>query len=292
MKKTARYRSAQTTSKASLSSRSIRYRVCYQFVTSVEMTLLITSRVWRKSTRRNQGQVPRHVERQPRRSQSVPLSQVSLHYPPLPPQTGILRTDVDVYSFSDAWRSGDYPSAFDYLHRYFDYTMQNRDRLFYHYALMNLAIVQSDFGCHKEAMATMLETISTARENKDNTCLNFCLNWFYHFGRAHPDLVQDLEANSMIGSGKEALAFLRAKAKETGMLVLRSSALLSEAKLNMANGESMDQESDVLEYRLPRGCCKVSLKTLHVNEWFNEGCLRSWSFGARLSPWIRFVRPS
>lgn len=117
--------------------------------------------------------------------------------------------------------------------------MQNRDRLFYHYALMNLAIVQSDFGCHKEAMATMLETISTARENKDNTCLNFCLNWFYHFGRAHPDLVQDLEANSMIGSGKEALAFLRAKAKETGMLVLRSSALLSEAKLNMANGESI-----------------------------------------------------
>ncbi|CCC08767.1 hypothetical protein SMACR_05407 [Sordaria macrospora] len=142
-------------------------------------------------------------------------------------------------NFSDAWRSGDYPSAFDYLHRYFDYTMQNRDRLFYHYALMNLAIVQSDFGCHKEAMATMLETISTARENKDNTCLNFCLNWFYHFGRAHPDLVQDLEANSMIGSGKEALAFLRAKAKETGMLVLRSSALLSEAKLNMANGESI-----------------------------------------------------
>src|SRR4051812_21952689 len=29
-------------------------------------------------------------------------------------------------SFMDAWRSGDLPTAFDYLHRYFDYTMQDR----------------------------------------------------------------------------------------------------------------------------------------------------------------------
>ncbi|KAK3996945.1 putative anaphase-promoting complex subunit 5 [Cladorrhinum sp. PSN332] len=142
-------------------------------------------------------------------------------------------------SFSDAWRSGDFPTSFDYLHRYFDYTMQNRDRTFYQYALMNLAIVQSDFGCHKEAVATMLETVATARENRDMTCLNFALNWFFHFGRAHPKLVRELENNSMLGSGKESLAFLRAKAKESGMWILWSSSLLSEAKLNMANGESV-----------------------------------------------------
>ncbi|KAK4232302.1 putative anaphase-promoting complex subunit 5 [Podospora fimiseda] len=142
-------------------------------------------------------------------------------------------------SFSDAWRSGDFPTSFDYLHRYFDYTMQNRDRTFYQYALMNLAIVQSDFGCHKEAVSTMLETVATARENRDMTCLNFALNWFFHFGRAHPKLVRELENNSMLGSGKESLAFLRAKAKETGMWILWSSSLLSEAKLNMANGESI-----------------------------------------------------
>ncbi|KAK4168581.1 putative anaphase-promoting complex subunit 5 [Cladorrhinum sp. PSN259] len=142
-------------------------------------------------------------------------------------------------SFSDAWRSGDFPTSFDYLHRYFDYTMQNRDRTFYQYALMNLAILQSDFGCHKEAVATMLETVATARENRDMTCLNFALNWFFHFGRAHPRLVRELENNSMLGSGKEALAFLRAKAKESGMGILWSSSLLSEAKLNMANGESI-----------------------------------------------------
>src|SRR5689334_9733814 len=50
-------------------------------------------------------------------------------------------------SFSDSWRSGEFPASFDNLHRYFDYTMQNRDRLFYQYALLNLGIVQSDFGC-------------------------------------------------------------------------------------------------------------------------------------------------
>ncbi len=117
--------------------------------------------------------------------------------------------------------------------------MQNRDRLFYQYALLNLGIVQSDFGCHQEAVATMLEAISTAKENRDTTCLNFALNWFFHFGRAHPDLVKELEDGSMLGSGKELLAFLRAKAKETGMWILWSSALLSEAKLGLANGDSI-----------------------------------------------------
>ncbi|GAB1312023.1 APC5 protein [Madurella fahalii] len=141
--------------------------------------------------------------------------------------------------FSESWRSGDLPTSFDYLHRYFDYTMQNRDRLFYQYALMNLAIVQSDFGCHKEALSTMLEAVSIARENRDTVCLNFTLNWFFHFGKGHPDLVRELEDNSMLGSGKESLSFLRAKAKETGMWTLWSSSLQAEAKFGMANGESV-----------------------------------------------------
>lgn len=123
--------------------------------------------------------------------------------------------------------------------------MQHRDRLFYQYALMNLAIVQSDFGCHKEAVATMLETVATARENRDITCLNFALNWFFHFGRAHPQLTRELEQNSMLGTGKESLAFLRVKAKETGMWILWSSALQSEAKMGLAAGDSI---STALEY--------------------------------------------
>lgn len=30
--------------------------------------------------------------------------------------------------YLNAWRAGDYSGAFDNLHRYFDYTMQNRDK--------------------------------------------------------------------------------------------------------------------------------------------------------------------
>ncbi|KAK4211823.1 anaphase-promoting complex subunit 5-domain-containing protein [Rhypophila decipiens] len=142
-------------------------------------------------------------------------------------------------NYSDAWKSGDYPTSFDYLHQYFDYTMQNRDRLFYQYALMNLAIVQSDFGCHKEAIATMLETVATARENKDMTCLNFALNWLFQFGRAHPELTRELEHNNMLGAGKESLSFLRVKAKESGMWYLWSAALQSEAKMSLATGDSI-----------------------------------------------------
>ncbi|KAI1638042.1 anaphase-promoting complex subunit 5-domain-containing protein [Biscogniauxia mediterranea] len=148
-------------------------------------------------------------------------------------------------SYLDAWRAGDYSTSFDYLHRYFDYTMQNRDRSFYQYALMNLAVLQADFGCYKEAIAAMLETVSTARENRDMTCLNFALNWLFHFGRAHPQVTKELESNSMLGTGKESLAFLRTKAKETGMWTLWSSALMSEAKMSLSNGESI---ATALEY--------------------------------------------
>lgn len=117
--------------------------------------------------------------------------------------------------------------------------MQYRDRLFYQYALMNLAVLQADFGCYKEAVAAMLETVTTARENRDMTCLNFALNWLFHFGRAHPELVHELESNSLLGSGRESLAFLRVKAKETGMWALWSSVLLSEAKLSLLEGGSI-----------------------------------------------------
>ncbi|KAH7386151.1 anaphase-promoting complex subunit 5-domain-containing protein [Cadophora sp. MPI-SDFR-AT-0126] len=142
-------------------------------------------------------------------------------------------------NFLDAWRAGDYPTSFDNLHRYFDYTMQNRDRLFYQYALMNLAVLQADFGCFDEAVAAMLETVSTARENKDMACLNFALNWLYHFGKAHPKMMRGTDSTNNLGVEREGLAFLRIKAKETGMWTLWSSSLLSEAKLGMSNGESV-----------------------------------------------------
>ena len=142
-------------------------------------------------------------------------------------------------SFLDSWRAGDYPSAFDNLHRYFDYTMQSRERTFYQYALLNLAILHADFGCYSEAIPAMQEAISTARENKDMNCLNFCMSWLYHFGKAFPKEMKEIHNTGMLGSEKEGLAFLKAKAKETEMWNLLSTSLLSEAKLGLQNGESI-----------------------------------------------------
>lgn len=163
------------------------------------------------------------------------FSQAAIHTP----FHSLLPHSNHVCRFLDSWRAGDLPNAFDYLHRYFDYTMQNRDRLFYQYALMNLAVLQAEFGCYAEAVDAMLQTVSTARENRDMTCLNFALNWLFHFGRAHPSLVAHIDPASTLGSAKETLAFLRVRAKETGMWTLWSSVLLSEAKLTLSNGESV-----------------------------------------------------
>lgn len=117
--------------------------------------------------------------------------------------------------------------------------MQNRDRLFYQYALLNLAVLQADFGCFPEAIAAIQETISTARENKDMGCLNFSLSWLYHFGTAHPKTVKLMKKSNMLGVEREGLAYLRVRAKECGMWSLWSSSLLSEAKLGLSNGESV-----------------------------------------------------
>jgi anaphase-promoting complex subunit 5 len=116
--------------------------------------------------------------------------------------------------------------------------MQNRDRTFYQYALLNLAVLQADFGCYQEAIAAMHESVSTARENKDMGCLNFSLSWLYHFRKAHPNTREDDRSN-MLGVEGEGLVFLRTKAKESGMWSLWSSSLLSEAKMGLSNGESV-----------------------------------------------------
>lgn len=113
--------------------------------------------------------------------------------------------------------------------------MQSRDRTFYQYALLNLAILQADFGCHGEAVSAMQEAISIARETHDMNCLNFCMSWLYHFGKAFPDEMKDVQNTGMLGSEKEGLTFLQAKARETEMWSLLGTSLLSEAKLQLQN---------------------------------------------------------
>jgi anaphase-promoting complex subunit 5 len=141
--------------------------------------------------------------------------------------------------FLDSWRAGDYTSAFDNLHRYFDYTMQSRDRTFYQYALLNLAILQSDFGSSSDALAAMQEAIAIARENKDTTCLNFCMSWLYHFGRTFPSEMKAIRESGILGSESDGLAFLKSRARDAEMWSLLSTSLLSEAKIALQHGDSL-----------------------------------------------------
>lgn len=141
--------------------------------------------------------------------------------------------------FLDSWRAGDFASAFDNLHRYFDYTMHSRDKTYYQYALLNLAILQADFGCHEEAIAAMQEAIATARENRDANCLNYCMSWLYHFGRTFPAQMQAVRETGILGNESEGLQFLKSRAKDAEMWTLLSTTLLSEAKLDLQQGQSI-----------------------------------------------------
>jgi anaphase-promoting complex subunit 5 len=145
--------------------------------------------------------------------------------------SGLVHRQAHLVQFFDAWKAGDYTSAFDNLHRYYDYAMQTREKIHYQYALLHMAILQADFGCFGEAIAAINETIATARENQDMTCLSFSLSWLNHMAKAYPKQMKGAGYMSMLGSERDALTFLKAKAKETKMYSLLSASLLNEAKL-------------------------------------------------------------
>ncbi|KAL9108729.1 MAG: hypothetical protein Q9227_006525 [Pyrenula ochraceoflavens] len=136
---------------------------------------------------------------------------------------------------------------------------QSRDRTFYQYALLNLAILQADFGCYSEVIPAMKEAISTARENKDMPCLNFCMSWLYHFGKAYPSEMKEIQKSGMLGTELEGLQFLKAKAKESEMWSLLVTSLLSEAKLGLqtlVQGGRFQQALDTLE-DIPQNILRV-----------------------------------
>ncbi|KAI9715434.1 MAG: anaphase promoting complex subunit 5 [Chrysothrix sp. TS-e1954] len=145
---------------------------------------------------------------------------------------------VHYIRFLDSWYAGDYQSSFDNLHRYYDYAMHNKGRSHYQYALLNMAILQADFGCYEDATAAMQETIATARENKDMPCLNFSLSWLYHFRTLYGEHTNDSSGTALVGKDRKSLEFLKSKAQENGMWSLVSSTLLNEAKLVLSTGES------------------------------------------------------
>lgn len=145
--------------------------------------------------------------------------------------SNLVHRQAHLVQFFDAWKAGDYTSAFDNLHRYYDYAMQTREKIHYQYALLHMAVLQADFGCFGEAIAAINETIATARENQDMTCLSFSLSWLNHMAKAYPKQMKGAGYMNMLGSERDALTFLKAKAKDTKMYNLLNATLLNEAKM-------------------------------------------------------------
>lgn len=83
---------------------------------------------------------------------------------------------------------GEYHEAFDSLHKYFDYMVSQGSKYFYHFALVSKASLHQHFGEDEEALDSMEEAISIARENHDNSTLTYILSWLYDFMRRKPAL--------------------------------------------------------------------------------------------------------
>lgn len=90
--------------------------------------------------------------------------------------------------FMSAWRSGDYAGALEYLSKHFDHSQGRERKSSYQYALLNLALIQSDFGCKREALWAIYETIDAARDSKDDVCLNIALSWLSDLAAQDPSV--------------------------------------------------------------------------------------------------------
>ncbi|KAL9055874.1 MAG: hypothetical protein Q9162_003300 [Coniocarpon cinnabarinum] len=140
--------------------------------------------------------------------------------------------------FLEASMTGDYSTAFEYLHRCYDYDVRLKSgQSFYQLTLLSTALVQADLGCYSEAIQTLKETVSIARENKDTTCLISALHTLAHVrtmtGRDAPD--EDMPTVS--DSGLHEAAFLKAKAIENRAWPIVSATLLREAQSALSMGQ-------------------------------------------------------
>nr|DAB41636.1 TPA_exp: anaphase promoting complex protein 5 [Thielaviopsis musarum] len=166
--------------------------------------------------------------------------------------------------YLEAWKAGNYTTAFDQVYRFFDYSLTNNDRQSYQMALMTLAVINSDFGCYDDALTAMLEAISTARENGDVLTLNMCLRWLFRFDLNQPALMRALDSSTMLTNMHETFSYLKTKSAEVGMIPLIVSTYFLEAEYGLAIGDSLAAISE----SMMRACYLIGSKNL-------PGCLGS-----------------
>lgn len=153
----------------------------------------------------------------------------------------LLPSSAFLLEYYDACRTKDREKAFDSLHRYFDYTMENRGRSHYQYALFALASLQAEFDGTQEAMRAVEEAISVARENNDYNCLTEILSWLNAYMRLHPEVKVPQSLDNM----DQIAQFLKTKSHETA-LNLSSLANQSEAIDCVLRGDSLVLPSEHL----------------------------------------------
>nr|DAB41623.1 TPA_exp: anaphase promoting complex protein 5 [Thielaviopsis paradoxa] len=160
--------------------------------------------------------------------------------------------------YLEAWKAGDYTTAFDHVYRFFDYSLTNNDRQSYQMALMTLAVINSDFGCYDDALTAMLEAISTARENGDVHTLNMCLRWLFRFDLNQPALLRALDSSTMLTNMHETFSYLKTKSAEVGMIPLIVSTYFLEAEYGLAIGDSLAAICEAMM----RACYLIGSKNL------------------------------
>lgn len=144
--------------------------------------------------------------------------------------------------FLHAWRTGDYKQANENLRSYFDFASLKHPNSRYQYALLNLAMMQADFGCREEAIWAIQEAIRTAREYRDSVCLNFCLSWVTEMQAEFPGHYSHVAADD-----ENTLRYLKAKAQESSMPDLHSTVYLAETRQLMAEGASPTEIVEALD---------------------------------------------
>ncbi|WBW72582.1 anaphase-promoting complex, platform subcomplex scaffold TPR subunit Apc5 [Schizosaccharomyces osmophilus] len=178
------------------------------------------------------------------------------------------------FRFLNAWFNGDYQQSIENLCRYFDHVMHSNERVSYQYALLNLSILQADFGCDKEALRAIEDTINTARESGDIACLNFALAWMYEFKRSQLPSSKDKNPEEE----NHILEHLAINSQSAQIPVLQSTVHLMQAQHFLDNGSNMVGVFSNLTKSFALQCHSESFHSfsrymdLLQETWYRLGC--------------------
>lgn len=112
--------------------------------------------------------------------------------------------------------------------------MNDTDKRVYQNVLLQMAVVQADFGCYSEALAAIGQAISVARENKDKVCLHYCLSWLLQVRFVKGWNVTEKEEGAILGSDTTGTEYLKTMGRRDHIPGIQIPALFEEARLSMA----------------------------------------------------------